>query len=65
MIIYLAGGFSIINVKGREEELSKRYRPWNRLTSFYFPKERDIVVDNIKKIKRTNCHQHSNRDEKQ
>ena len=53
MIIYLAGGFSIINVKGREEELSKRYRLWNRLASFYFPKERDIVVDNIKKIKRT------------
>jgi len=52
MIIYLAGGFSIINVKGREEELSKRYRPWNRLTSFYWPKERDIVVENIKKIKR-------------
>ena len=52
MIIYLAGGFSITNVKGREEELSKRYRPWNRLVSFYFPKARDIVVDNIKKIKR-------------
>ena len=52
MIIYLAGVFSIINVKGREEELSKRYCPWNRLVSFYFPKARDIVVENIKKIKR-------------
>ena len=49
MIIYLAGA---ISVKGREEELSKRYRPWNRLASFYFPKARDIVVENIKKIKR-------------
>jgi hypothetical protein len=53
MIIYFAGGFSVINVKGREEELSKNYSPWNRLTSFYFPKERDIVVENIKKIKRS------------
>ena len=44
MIIYLAGGFSIINVKGREEELSKRYCPWNRLVSFYFPKAGDIVT---------------------
>jgi len=52
MIIYLAGGFSVINVQGREEELSKRYRPWNRLVSFYFPKARDIVIENIKKIKR-------------
>ena len=52
MIIYLAGGFSVSNVQGREEELSKRYRPWNRLVSFYFPKARDIVVENIKKIKR-------------
>lgn len=49
MIIYLAGGFSVINNKGREEELLKKYSPWNRLVSFYFDKERDIVFDVIKK----------------
>ena len=44
MIIYLASGFSVINVKGREEELcnklTKKYGSWNRLISFY-----DIILD--------------------
>lgn len=51
MIIYLAGGFSVTNVKGREKELSRKYDKWNRLTSFYFPKERDTVIKNVREMK--------------
>lgn len=51
MIVYLAGGFSVINVKGREEELSDRYVPWNRLVTFYYEKERDKVMENVRRIK--------------
>jgi hypothetical protein len=36
MKIYLAGGFSVINVKNRERELSEKFQSWNRLFSFYF-----------------------------
>lgn len=36
MIIYLAGGMTVINVKGRERELSVKFDSWNRLFSFYF-----------------------------
>jgi hypothetical protein len=35
MIIYLASGFSVMNVKGREKELCKRMRVWNRLINFF------------------------------
>ena len=39
MKIYLASGYSVMNVKGRERELMERigrnYRSWNRLISFY------------------------------
>lgn len=51
MIIYLAGGFTVINNRGREYYLSKKYIPWNRLTSFYFEKQKGIVLDVIKKRK--------------
>jgi len=39
MKIYLAGGFSVINVKGREELLSKKFPSWKRLFSYYFLSE--------------------------
>jgi hypothetical protein len=36
MKIYLAGGMTVTNVKGRERELSKKFDTWKRLFSFYF-----------------------------
>jgi len=36
MIIYLAGGMPVMNTKGRERELSKKWHCWNRLFSFHF-----------------------------
>jgi hypothetical protein len=36
MKIYLAGGMTVMNVKGRERELSKKFDAWNRLFSFHF-----------------------------
>lgn len=36
MKIYLAAGFSIQNVPGRERFLSKKFRRWNRLISFFW-----------------------------
>lgn len=36
MKIFLAGGFSVSNVKGREELLSKKFPHWKRLFSYYF-----------------------------
>lgn len=35
MKIYLAGGYSVMNVKGREKLLRNRYSSWNRLVSFF------------------------------
>jgi hypothetical protein len=35
MIIYLAGGMSVTNVKGRERYLSEKMSTWHRLFSFY------------------------------
>ena len=35
MKIYLASGFSVMNVKGREEELMKVAKIYNRLVSFF------------------------------
>lgn len=35
MIVYLASGYSVINVKGREKKLSQMFRAWHRLISFY------------------------------
>jgi len=51
MIIYLASGYSVMNVKGREKKLSKKFTKWNRLISF-FDLERGnqiIKVLNLKK----------------
>ena len=36
MKIYLAGGVTVMNVEGRERELSKKFNVWRRLFSFYF-----------------------------
>jgi len=36
MKIYLAGGFTVINMIGRERELSERFSTWKRLFSFFF-----------------------------
>lgn len=36
MKIYLAGGFSVANVIGRERELAYKYKNWKRLFSYYF-----------------------------
>ena len=35
MKIYLASGFSVMNIKGRERELFEKFGIWNRLISFY------------------------------
>ena len=36
MKLYLAGGFTISNIKGREREMSQMFTPWRRLYSFYY-----------------------------
>jgi hypothetical protein len=36
MIIYLAGGFTVMNNPEVEELLSEKFDSWNRLISFYF-----------------------------
>lgn len=36
MKIYLAGGASVVNVKGRERELYRKMFTWKRLFSFHF-----------------------------
>ena len=36
MKIYLAGGMTIMNIVGRERELSIKFDTWKRLFSFYF-----------------------------
>lgn len=36
MIIYLASGFPVSHVEGREKELYNKFKTWNRLASFYF-----------------------------
>ena len=53
MKIYLAGGMTVTNVKGRERELSAKFDSWNRLFSFYFM---DCIIKSeiIKIIKNEN-----------
>lgn len=36
MRIYLAGGFPIMQQKGREEELNSKFKEYKRLYSFHF-----------------------------
>lgn len=36
MKIYLAGGMTVINVEGKERELSERMPTWKRLFSYHF-----------------------------
>jgi hypothetical protein len=45
MKIYLASGFSVQNVAGKELQLLDKYSTWKRLYSYFFladPKERQI-----------------------
>jgi hypothetical protein len=39
MIIYLAGGMTVVNVKGKERELCNKFKNWNRLFSFFYEDE--------------------------
>jgi len=36
MKLYIAGGFSVMNLKGRERELSQKFNPWRRLFSYHY-----------------------------
>ncbi len=36
MKIYLAGGMTVMNVKGKERELSQKFPTWKRLFSYHF-----------------------------
>ena len=36
MKIYLAGGMTVMNIKGRERELSKKFPTWKRVFSFWY-----------------------------
>jgi hypothetical protein len=36
MKIYIAGGMTVMNVKGRERELSRKFDSWKRLFSFHY-----------------------------
>ena len=51
MKVYLAGGYSIMNIKGREKELSTRFRAYRRLVSFFdFNSKNDMMsVINLNK----------------
>ena len=53
MRIYLAGGMTVINVKGRERELCLKLPAWNRLFSYHFldliykSEILDIIYENL------------------
>jgi hypothetical protein len=36
MKIYIAGGMTVMNVKGRERELSQKWDSWKRLFSYHY-----------------------------
>lgn len=36
MKIYLAAGFTVTNVPGKERELSYKFTPWRRLFSYFW-----------------------------
>jgi len=36
MKLYIAGGFSVMNLKGRERELSQKFNLWRRLFSYHY-----------------------------
>jgi hypothetical protein len=36
MKIYIAGGMTVMNVKGRERELSQKFDTWRRLFSYHY-----------------------------
>jgi hypothetical protein len=58
MKIYLAGGMTVINVKGRERELVRKFPVWHRLFSFFFlelihkSEILDIVNENLSRNNR-------------
>ena len=51
MKIYLASGYSIMNVKNRERELSNKFNVWRRLIS-YFDLERGNKIENVIDLKK-------------
>lgn len=36
MKIYLAGGMTVMNIKGRERQLAEKFPVWNRLFSYHY-----------------------------
>ncbi len=46
MKIYLASGYTVMNVEGRERELYRKFKNWKRLISFY-DLERGNKIQNI------------------
>lgn len=36
MKLYLAGGFSVANMKGRERVLSQKFDSWKRVFSYFY-----------------------------
>ena len=54
MKIYIAGGMTITNVKGREREVCNMMSTWKRLFSFYFVEL--IHKSEILLIKKENDH---------
>ncbi len=36
MKIYIAGGITVMNVVGREREMSQLFNPWRRLFSYHY-----------------------------
>ena len=57
MKIYLAGGFTVTDVKGRERELSQKFDTWKRLFSYYWidsiHKSEILIIKNETKQNRT------------
>lgn len=58
MKIYLAGGMTVMLVKGRERELSKKFDSWKRLFSFYF-KDCIFKSEILNIVKNENIHSQS------
>lgn len=58
MRIYLAGGMTVCNVKGRERELSEQLPRWNRLFSYHFLEliyKSEILDIANENLSRSNC----------
>lgn len=51
MKIYLASGYSVMNIKGKERELLNKFPVWRRLVSF-FDLERGNKIMNVLNLKK-------------